>query len=423
MSYPEVIRALEARVIMPDGPPSLVPMQQGLDRILKGMVLDPRDIIVVAGTNGKGSVSATLEALLLDAGETVGLYTSPHLEETTERVRINGSDVSPEVFSETYQNVDLLTHDMGLSHFEMLTLMAVWIFRVRKDLPRIRWLIFEVGLGGTWDATNAIPHHYNVITSLGFDHQNLLGNTLTEIAANKFGIIRDDSIVIHSEFPDEVKPLAREVQAKTQSKWVPSVPFAWSASVADQVPTFNLQTQWGTAPLSLPGRRGAQNAATALTLFHELGYDPARYLSALTHVRWSGRMERVQKSKNTPPIYLSGDHNPQGVQSLLEILEFYPRHHLHILAGVGKDKDLEGILAPLSRIQDASLYLTETPFRGRPVDSYGEWLKQARGAWADPKVALQNIIEIAQPSDMILITGSLYLVGALKRELRALDLY
>jgi dihydrofolate synthase/folylpolyglutamate synthase len=130
-------------------------------------------------------------------------------------------------------------------------------------------------------------------------------------------------------------------------------------------------------------------------------------------------MERVRISglDSPAPIYLSGDHNPQGIQSLLELLGEFPRRRLKLVVGVGKDKDLDGILGPLLGLPDADLYLTETPFRGRPLTDYGHWLALAKGSDADPLQALKQAASQAQSGDLILVTGSLYLVGAIRAHL------
>lgn len=402
---------------MPDRPPSLDPMIAGLRKIINLRPEDANKTIVVAGTNGKGSVCATLEALFLAAGETVGLYTSPHLVETTERIRVNGQDISQEIFCQAFGEVFKVIEDLHLSHFEALTLMAVWIFYSGKVVPSLNWFIFEVGLGGTWDATNAIPHNHCVITSLGLDHQNLLGNTIEEIAANKFGIVSKDALVVHSPLPKSTLDLANLTKEKTGSRWIESIPSSWKVDHSGIEPKFILKTQWGEFPLALAGPRAAQNSATALTLFESLGYRPEKYLFALDQVRWPGRMDRYLLPNCNCPIYLSGDHNPDGIKSLLELLQHFPRNHLHILVGIVKDKDLFGILSPLLAIPNSSMYLTETPFRTRSLKEYGEWLDRADKAWSDPREALNYIASKANSTDMILITGSLYLVGFLKKEL------
>ncbi len=411
MTYEEILQELESRGMMPERPPTLDFVRQALDRLRdrEGISLDPKRVIVVAGTNGKGSVCAVLEALLLSAGQKVGLYTSPHLVEVTERIRLSGRDVVWKQFAAAYEAVVAATGDLPLTHFEMLTLMAVWTF-AREN---VEWSILEVGLGGLWDATNAVPHQVNAITALGLDHQNLLGSTLSEIALNKFGIVGMDSVVVHSPLPAIVEPLMAETMRRTRSRWVAAPEFQVSVEEG-QDPRFYVETRWGRARLALPGKRGAENAVTALALFAELGFDPSTHLDALSRVRWPGRMERL-KVKGAPClVFASGDHNPQGVQSLLEILPHYPRTHLRILAGVGKDKDCDGVLGPLFALPDATVYLTETPFRGRPLASYGEWQSRAAGAWTDPIEAFTKVLRECRPGELFLVTGSLYLVGAVK---------
>lgn len=417
VTYEAAVKEIEALGMMPERPPSLEPMRKALTRMDAGRRIDPERVVIVAGTNGKGSVSATLEALLLSSGARVGLYTSPHLLETTERIRILGRDISRELFVEACQRVREVCSGIELSHFEMLTLMAVWVFFFRKPVD---WAIFEVGLGGRWDATNAVPHSRCVITSLGFDHQNLLGNTIQEIAANKFDIVTPGAQVIHSPLPEQVLALAEEVRSRTGSTWTPAAP--WKLRIEPVAPgdcsgdpVYLLATPWGEARIALAGARGAQNSATALTAFQILGFDPGRHLRALGQVRWRGRMERVALPGAPCPVYLSGDHNPQGMDSLLEILPAYPRRKLHLLVGVGRDKDLDGILKGLFELKDARVYLTETPFRGRPLAAYGSWLQRAEGAWKDPGKAIEGVLDRAQPGDRVVVTGSLYLVGEILR--------
>jgi dihydrofolate synthase/folylpolyglutamate synthase len=331
------------------------------------------------------------------------------LIEPTERIRICGRDITKADFVTAYEIVAKKTSDLKLSHFEMLTLMAMQAFHSDSEGP-LDWIILEVGLGGTWDATNAVDHETSVITALGMDHENLLGSTLTEIAKNKFGIITQNTKrVIHAPFPKEVLPLK-------QASWkeAPSFDLSTQFREKEQEPVFMLHSKWGTAQLALPGRRGAENSVLAMSVFESLGFNPSEHLQALVLTRWPGRMERLPTSEGRARIYLSGDHNPHGVQSLLKLLDAYSRKHLHILVGVGRDKDCDGILEPLFQLKDASIYLTETPFRGRSLNDYGKWLRLAQGAWEDPREAYCRVLERAKSDEMVLVTGSLYLVGLVK---------
>lgn len=461
MNYREAVAALEKRVIFPMRPPGLDRTRAGLERIsARGgearrnsklapsgespskPLLPPEQVIVVAGTNGKGSVCATLEALLLSAGERVGLYTSPHLVETRERIRINGADIGEQDFADAYEFVEARTGDLDLSHFEVLTLMAAHVFS-RAGLDRV---ILEIGLGGTWDAVNAIEHELSVITPIGMDHENLLGPDLVSIARNKFGVISPPREsrphrVVHAPLPAELKMLAAEVAAATASSWTEApgvsleVARGGPASLERPEPIFTLKSPWGDARIALPGRRGAENSALALKAFEQLGYNPARQLDALECVRWPGRMERLElgggqgtgsEMERTAapapppcPVYLSGDHNPQGAESLVELLENYERERVHFLVGIGKDKNADGILSPLSRVPAAKIYLTTTPFKGRAIDEYGDWLTRAEWAEPDPWTALRRIRAEASPRDLIVVTGSIYLAGEIRRTISA----
>ncbi len=423
LEYAQVIAEIEALGIMPERAPSLEIMQSALKKLFPTpsdqYIWRPEKTVVVAGTNGKGSVCATLETLFLAAGETVGLYTSPHLEETTERIRINGAQLSKEQFCQIYSEVKSRTSGTRLSHFETLTLMAAWAFFSGTTHPPVDRAIFEVGLGGKWDATNAIPHQHCIITQLGFDHQNLLGDSIEEIAANKFGIISPGATVIHSPLPTTVEQLAAQVRNNTQSSWRKAVPFSTRVEQRGQNPIFFITTPWGEAQLALPGQRGAENTATALTFFNDCGYQPSLYLSQLQRVKWGGRMEKITTPASPCPIYLSGDHNADGILSLTKLLPYYSRKNIYILVGIGKDKDRDSILSPLFEISDASIILTQTPFKPLLIKEYDQWLALSHSHQANPIEAIQNIFSIATDEDLILVTGSLYLVGLIKNKLLA----
>lgn len=416
VTYHDILKNLEARGIMPDRPPDLGRMRIALKRLELDRFPASR-VVVIAGTNGKGSVAATLEALLIDAKVSTGLYTSPHLVDYTERVRVDGRDISRETFSEAFLAVDAPTKDLNLSHFEMLTLIAMWIFASGKVGSCVDWIILEVGLGGVWDATNAVPHEYCVITSIGMDHENILGRTLVEIARNKFGIVGRGSKVVHSPFSEELTPLARETKIQTSSRWLEARACEFEVEVYNQEPRFFLKSPWGRARLSLAGERAVENTATALTAFESLGFHPASHLVALQRVRWPGRMQRIdlELNINSPcPVYLSGDHNPQGIESLLKLLEHYPRKKIHILLGVAKDKNLDAMMDALLTLPKRKFYITSIAHRSRQKEDHGLWLNHAEGFWSDPREALDLILKLATPDDMILVTGSLYLVGHIR---------
>lgn len=203
-SYTEVVQYLESLSIMPKTMPGLEKIKRALVETEWFSKINSDKVVIVAGTNGKGSTCACLEGLLLQTGKKVGFYSSPHLIETTERIRLNGKQISKEVFVVSFIRTKSLIETHQLTHFEALTLMAGDIFFGHNELD---YVIFEVGLGGTYDATNAFPHSTSVITSLSLDHTNILGNTLKEVARNKFGIVQKNNKVIHLPLTAELSDL------------------------------------------------------------------------------------------------------------------------------------------------------------------------------------------------------------------------
>lgn len=397
MTFVEVVNYLERLTIMPKTMPGLEKIRAAVIEKKWFHQLDPKKIITVAGTNGKGTTCAVLESLLLSAGQKVGLYTSPHLIQTTERIRINGIDISEVQFVQLFLENKNLIEKHQLSHFEALTLMASDHF-FQSDLD---YVIFEVGLGGTYDATNVFPNYYSVITKLGLDHQNILGNTLVEVAQNKFGIIKPNTVVVHHQLPVEVLSLK-----SSTSNWIQ----AKACKSRFENNQWFLDSEWGTAELNIPGERTVENAATALTLFEVLGFNVQKNLSSLNKIRWQGRMQKITWPGFYCPLYLSGDHNIQGVESLIQILNHYEWNELHLIVGIGQDKSCDEMFALLLNLPRVKIYLTETPFKGRLIDQYpSEVLKIAVQKNPDCIEILNSIHP--NKNDLVVVTGSLYLVG------------
>lgn len=405
MRYEAAVSELEALGIMPEGFPHLDAMRHALERSGFLSRLDSKRNIIIAGTNGKGSAAATLSRLLFAAGRRVGLYTSPHLVTTTERFRVDEKDVSEEEFISSYLRLRVLIREEGLTHFEALTLIAVDLFFSGQGMPPVDYAIWEVGMGGLWDATNAIPHHYCAITKLGLDHQAVLGESLEAIAAQKFGVIQKGAIVAFSPMPPELASLRDEFRSRTGCQWIEPKPVKLDG-------LNDCSTSYGKARLSLCGPRAAENTALALTLFEVMGFDPTPCLHSLSQVRWPGRFSAFGEGRFPCPAFVSGDHNAQGVESLLGILESFSWSTLHLVVGIGRDKEAKRMLEMLERVPRLKLYLTETAFKPLLIDKYPERSK-SRAQDRDPDVfrLLARIQSVASPEDLIVVTGSLYLVG------------
>lgn len=412
MTYDEAVHELEDLGMMPLGLPQLTSIKSALDKTHFIHTTHPNKNIIIAGTNGKGSTAATLSRLLLTANQRVGLYTSPHLITTRERIRVNDQDISEVEFTTAYLQLKNIIQEEELTHFEALTFIAAFIFFSGHTRPPIDWAIWEVGMGGLYDATNAIPHRYCAITRLGLDHQAILGETLQEIALQKFGVIGQNSLVVHSPMEPEVSLLKTEITARTDSRWI--------EAKAVQLKGLNsLSTPWGEAHLNLLGQRGAENTATALTLFEALRFEPSRFLHGLSEVRWPGRLSPFGANVFLCPAYVSGDHNPQGIDSLLQLLGEFSWNTLHLIVGIGQDKDSRLILEKLSTLPRMQLYLTETPFKPLPLEEYP---RKFRSQAVKEEKNISHLIPFLSnrviPEDLVLVTGSLYLVGqVLKNEM------
>jgi dihydrofolate synthase/folylpolyglutamate synthase len=384
--------------------------------------IDPEKVIVVAGTNGKGSTCATLQTLLCAAGKNVGFFSSPHLEKINERINFNGVDISDEDFCSVFHAVHPKIMHFDLSYFEYLTIMAAYYF-FETHKSSVDFAIFEVGLGGSLDATNATTHGISVITRLGIDHEKELGHSILQIARNKFGIIGHRNRVFHVDFAklfaaktlEDMLNLMGEYRKSKDVTFAKSYDYSTVVHYHDNYPIFFIKTKFGEFQMNLPGERAAENTALAITVFdHLMNYAGTdKYLPAIAKVRWPGRMER--RLYRGREIYLSGDHNPQGIRSMLDILSCYRFNDVHFVVGICYDKSFELMLSLLMATPGAKLYLTETTERALLINDYGEDARRsAQMATAHYADALDAAVAQASSDDVIVVTGSLYLVGAVR---------
>lgn len=384
----------------------------------------------IAGTNGKGSTAAMLESILRTAGLRTGLYTSPHLERINERIRVNGEPISDEQFAAAWTRVhtsieSLLASGKLTSHptfFECVTAMAFLVF-VEEHLD---FAIFEVGLGGRLDSTNIVSPDVAIITPIDFDHENFLGHSIEEIAAEKAGIIKPGLTVISSV----VRPEARAVIAKKCSEagaQLIDVDEEWRLGEASVVEgryrsvatSSHSDSQLSLAP-ALPGQfqlRNALAAATAARVLADKGFrvtDDA-IERGIAHVQWPGRLERLSES---PSVYLDGTHNPAGARELLKFwTDNFGCRRIILVYGAMRDKavdEIAGVLFP-----NADLVVLTEPRQPRAIsaDLLSEMtahLARQSIVVSNPREALEYATKSANPADAVFATGSLYLVGDLR---------
>lgn len=428
-TYSEVIERIEATRDMPARQESLARFRQAYE--VMAPEISPSQVILVAGTNGKGTVSKTLETLLQQPSKqqseqhrdqheqtnaSIGLFTSPHMMNTTERIRSGGRDLSREEFTEIYFHVESLVERFGLSHFETLTLMMIEAFFGGRVRPRVKRAVIEVGVGGRLDPTRLLPHAVSVITRLGLDHMDLLGSTLEKIAGEKLAIVDEDNLVVHAPLISAAAPALLAAKSQVRAQWFEAPIYPFRVDEAGLAPRWEIITPWGQIECPLLGERAVQNISLALCALDKMGENVGELLPRLVNVQWPCRMERREFRGRA--VYLSGDHNPQGVDSLEEIIRHFRYRELHLVVGVAKNKDRSAMLEAFCRLPRMKLYLTSTPFRGAPVESYGpEWLQRAVFAASDPWSTLETALAQAASDDLILVSGSLYLVGHLRAKL------
>jgi dihydrofolate synthase/folylpolyglutamate synthase len=377
--------------------------------------------IHVAGTNGKGSTSHMLAAILQTAGYKTGLYTSPHLKDFRERIRINGEWCSEAFVVDFTERIQPLIEEIEPSFFEITVAMAFDLFaKEQVDIA-----IIEVGLGGRFDSTNIIHPELSVITNIGWDHMNLLGDTLEKIAFEKAGIIKQGVPVIIGEYVPETKPVFEEkaqsvgapIIFATDKRYVAGWEYAHHALKPEVV---HKETDAHTHyQLDLPGIYQSRNLLTVLEVAHQLqckGWNTNELIiqKALPHVKrltgLHGRWEQVQQS---PTVILDVAHNVDGMQQLKQQLELITYHHLHIIIGMVKDKEIADVLTLLP--SHASYYFTQAQIP-RALDAVS--LKEKASAFElhgnvfpDVNKALQHALSHAHKDDLILVCGSVFLVG------------
>ncbi len=418
-SYNEAVEFLESLQIMPKTMPGLQKIERALVKTDWYSQLDPNRIIVVAGTNGKGTTCAALEALLSAAGQRVGFYSSPHLVSTTERIRFNSLPISEDDFLKLFNQCEEIIKSCELSHFEAITLMAGHYYFSREWGLNPDFVILEVGLGGTYDATNAFPHKFSIVTKLGLDHTQILGNSIVEVAKNKFGIITKKGIVVYHPLPSEILPLKLEIQKNTNSNWIESEKAELKVKTSGGEPQYFLNYMGLSFEINIPGVRAAENVMNAVTMFHAMGFVLEGNEKALSNIKWNGRMQKLKLPEWNCPLYLSGDHNLQGVESLLDILKNHSWNTLHLVVGIGADKDSDTMLKKFLELARVKLYLTESPFKGRKVTDYlPEAVAVAAGKSDDVIALLQSVRQEAKAGDLCVVTGSLYLVGAVLKNVQ-----
>lgn len=379
--------------------------------------------IHIAGTNGKGSVSHMLAAILQTAGYKTGLYTSPHLRDFRERIKVNGKMIPEQNVIDFTEQAKPLIHKIEPSFFELTVAMAFDHFAKEK----VDIAVIETGLGGRLDSTNIIKPEVSVITNIGWDHMNLLGDTLEKIAYEKAGIIKPGVPVVIGESLPETLPVFEKLAAEKNSELVlasrqrQAVNWQWQDHALLVEVASAHHTDHKTYELDLPGIYQAKNLLTVLEACSQLkkkGWklDDSQIHEALRHAKKiTGLHGRWEIIHTAPLLVLDVAHNVDGILQLLKQVELTSHNELHIVLGMVKDKEVEKVLALLPK--QARYYFTRAQIpRALPEEELSA--KAARyglkgNHFPHVNKALTEASLKAGKKDMILVCGSIFLVGEL----------
>lgn len=378
------------------------------------------DSILIAGTNGKGSVGAMLEAALTKNGLPTGHYLSPHLVDVRERIRVHGRQISREAFEDVLSKVFHVAERLRITptYFETLTAAGLLHFAEAG----VQCAVIEVGMGGRWDATNSVPQVLSIITNIGFDHEAFLGKTLDSIATEKAMISKNGVPMITGTLPDEARNAVARVCAITGSPLATVDPTnIVDVRFDDGFPVFHYAPWKRTIRLGLRGRHQLENASVALlalTRLREIGWkiEQEPTIQGLAGVRWPGRLEIVPGV--TPMLLLDCAHNPMGTTALLQFMADMQWEKATFIFTAMKDKNFAGMLklvAPfagsivLCRVEPLDRCATEEDLTEAASNAGLKWMFEP-----DPAKALRMGLALSQSSGLPLIAfGSIYLIGRL----------
>lgn len=380
-------------------------------------------VIHVAGTNGKGSTSAMLASILGMAGLRTGLYTSPYMDSFTNRFGLDGADICPEDLAALVSALKPLAEEVGLTQFEFITALALYYYAQSK----VDALVLEVGLGGRFDATNVVRPALAVITNIGFDHMEVLGDTLGKIAFEKAGIIKQGVPVITAAEGEEalgvIGEVARQREAPLRLFGRDFTATKRTAGLEGQSFAYVGQATSLELNLGLLGPHQLHNAALAV--------DAALYLKGqgwpvsqldiqrgLFAAKWPGRFEVMQRS---PLVIMDGAHNIHGVNALVKTLqEVLPDKTVLLVTGIMKDKEPHEMLALLAPL--VKRFYAAAPDLPRATEP-SELAAIARSCallgehYDSVALALRQALGEAKPDDVVLVAGSLYTVSEARRAL------
>ena len=406
----------------------------GLDRTYRLLELldNPQKdlkLIHIAGTNGKGSTTSMITKMLRGLGYKVGMYTSPFLEEFEERIQINGQNIPKEVLAELVTlikpSIDKVK-DEGFGHpteFEMITVIMLLYFRKEN----IDFGVIEVGLGGRLDSTNVIMPIISVITSISFDHTNLLGNNLREIAAEKCGIIKKNiPTVVFPQNEEVMDVIINKCTMENSKLYKVNLDEAEVLDIVKGDKPFQRVKIKGRKEyiigLPLLGEHQIYNLALAIKVIEVLDSEGALSLNvesiekSISDVTWKGRLEVLT---NKPLVVIDGAHNIQGISTLkTNIKKYFSYENLYLILGILADKDVENMVKEITPLAKKVYAVTPHSIRAELAeDLKKEVIKYNKNckAYGTYEEAFNEALKDAGKNDLILASGSLYMIGDMRK--------
>ena len=388
--------------------------------------------IHIAGTNGKGSTLAFLRNMLEANGQIVGTFTSPYIEMFNERMSVNGDPLSDDEILRLANTVYPLTEELkktdlgGPSEFEIITMMMLIYFgEGHADV-----VLIEVGIGGLYDSTNVINPVVSVITTIGMDHMNLLGETLSEIALNKAGIIKTAIPVVIGKIGKEALEVI-EQKAADQDSLIMKYNKDFFVTKWQTLPTWGEQfvfeddfMRLSPIQIEMLGRHQVENAAVAIEALrvysHETGLavNHEKIRSGLKNTFWPGRMEKIN---DQPLLILDGAHNEHAIKTLVEtIKKNFAQQEVSIIMAAMRDKEIQGMADQLESIPNCRLILTSFKYpRAAGIDDLNKLMLKNGTVTEHWQEALVESLNEMDENGVVIVTGSLYFISEVREYVKA----
>lgn len=394
--------------------------------------------IHIAGTNGKGSTTAMLTEVLKEAGYKVGMYISPYLEEFEERIQINGVNIPKEDLSEIVTKVAAAVDkalELGFDHpteFEIIT-CAMFLYFYEQQVD---YAVVEVGLGGRLDSTNVVTPMLSIITSISYDHMHILGDTLAKIAYEKAGIIKERIPVVLYPQEEESLQVFERVSSERNSKLIKvkeesaKLCEANKENLVNHTQSLSIQAANETyqIELNLLGKHQILNCAVVIYAVEELikqgvSIEQEHIYKALKKVRWPGRLEVMKES---PLVVIDGAHNIDGIKKLSESVDMYFKYNkLILILGILADKQVSDMIREITPKAERVIAVTPHSDRGELAEELSKEIAKVNSkvqVIEDYSEAYKTALSYCSEGDMLLISGSLYMIGDMRKIIKKLNM-